>query len=272
MSINHIENNIYVHNKIAGKYHKVHPEIFNPIEQQRLLDKLKYVVSLIDSGTKRQYTVLDYGCGSGNLTAHLLDLGLSVVSADISEGFLEKIRQQFANNPNSLTHLINGVDLSNIPTNSFDMIASYSVLHHIPDYLSALKDMGRVIRPGGVLFLDHDASPGNWDDNKDLVEFKKKYNSSSIIKKICSLFTLKFYYRRYKKLLNPRWQAEGDIHVWQDDHIEWKKVDQLLFSIGFEKIFCDDYLNYSINYELADWEKYRIKCNDTRCVVYKKKH
>lgn len=270
MSIDQLQNNINVHNKIAGKYHKVHPEIFNPIEQKRLKEILAYAVSLIDSNLEGKINVLDYGTGSGNLTAHLLDLDLSVVSADISEGFLEEIKQQFRSNPNSSTYLLNGVDLSGISANSFDMIASYSVLHHIPDYLLAIKDMCRTIKPGGLLFFDHDASPMVWSDNQSLTEFMKKNHSERMANRLLRLFSIDFYVRRFKKMKNPRWQSEGDIHVWKDDHVEWDKIDDLLNNMGFEKIYCEDYLHYSSNYDIAEWEYYRKKCNDIRCVIYRK--
>ncbi|USN54842.1 MAG: methyltransferase domain-containing protein [Candidatus Peribacteria bacterium] len=39
----------------------------------------------------------------------------------------------------------NKVDL---PDASFEIIATYSVLHHIPDYVSALNEMCRLVKSG----------------------------------------------------------------------------------------------------------------------------
>jgi SAM-dependent methyltransferase len=37
------------------------------------------------------------------------------------------------------------------PDNSFDIVFSHGVLHHIPDILAAQKEIARVLKPGGQL-------------------------------------------------------------------------------------------------------------------------
>ena len=35
---------------------------------------------------------------------------------------------------------------------------------------------------------------------------------------------------------NPNYANEGDIHVWEDDHIEWDKSDSILQAAAFQKV------------------------------------
>ena len=47
--------------------------------------------------------VLDFCCGSGNLTRHLLELGFEVVAADVSERFLALVERRFEGAPLTTT-------------------------------------------------------------------------------------------------------------------------------------------------------------------------
>ena len=144
--------NIAIHDRIAKRYDRIHGEIFNDVEQSRLRADVKHAVDSISSGS---LNALDFGCGSGNLTRHLLENGCSVTSADVSQGFLDLVQSRY---PTVDTHRLNGIDLSEIATSTFDIVATYSVLHHVPDYLAAVREMARVCKPGGVLYLDHEPS------------------------------------------------------------------------------------------------------------------
>ena len=83
-----IEKNIKLHDKIAKKYESTHGEIYNKVEQLRLVEDLKTSHAFIK---KDKILALDLGCGAGNLTNHLLNMDCSVIAADVSTGFLNLI-------------------------------------------------------------------------------------------------------------------------------------------------------------------------------------
>ena len=83
-----IEKNIKLHDKIAKKYESTHGEIYNEVEQSRLVEDLNTSHAFIK---KDKILALDLGCGAGNLTNHLLNMGCSVIAADVSTGFLNLI-------------------------------------------------------------------------------------------------------------------------------------------------------------------------------------
>ncbi|MFT3872500.1 MAG: methyltransferase domain-containing protein [Nocardioides sp.] len=104
---------------------------------------------------------LDVGCGTGALTAALVSaLGAEQVSAiDPSESFVEAMRSRFP-----------GVDVRHgraeqlpFPDNSFDLVLAQLVVHFMADPAGGLREMGRVLRPGGTVAAsvwDHGGGEG----------------------------------------------------------------------------------------------------------------
>ena len=155
-----IDRNIAIHDRVARKYDALHGEIFNDIEQNRLAASLARARDLVRSGNPA-LKAFDFGCGSGNVTRHLLDLGLDVTAADVSQGFLDLVRARYPSERLS-TLLMNGRDLSNVGDESHDLIVTYSVLHHIPDYLAAVGELARICKRGGVIMIDHEPTEEYW--------------------------------------------------------------------------------------------------------------
>ena len=267
-----VEFNIKAHDKTASRYNRNHEEIFNDIEQGRLRRALEEVIEAVKSNGKG-LKALDVGCGSGNLTRHLIDLGVHTVSADVSEGFLKLVERRFSGTGLCETLKLNGRDLANIEDQTFDMAAAYSVLHHVPDFLHLVKEMCRVLKVGGVIYLDHEANETYYNKPPEYAEFLRLVVSkTAVLKKYLRLlFSFGFYIRFIRKRINPKYQKEGDIHVWPDDHIEWDKVEQLLVSEGFEIVARRDYLACKKSYRRDVYEQYKGRCSDTTMLIARKK-
>ena len=277
-----IQHNIRAHDDVADRYDDEHGEIFNAVEQDRLAAILSEAVMLIESDSD-QRVALDYGCGSGNLTRHLLDQGLHVDSADISQRFLEIISERFGSTGVSNTIHLNGRDLSNIPDGQYDFVATYSVLHHVPDYLAAIREMIRVLKPGGVLYLDHEPAPSVWDSENTiyheyLERVRPPVEQISPFQKMLRLMnptTLRTEFRnfmdfRVRRALNPRYSPEGDIHVWSDDHVDWDRISGVIEESGCEVVLERDYLVYKRGYDEGVYREYADRCADVRVLVGRK--
>jgi SAM-dependent methyltransferase len=101
------------------------------------------------AGVAAGQRVLDVGCGSGMLTAELVErLGAgSVAAVDPSERFVEAVRGRFP-----------GVDVrrgvaEELPhgDGEFDAALSQLVVHFMRDPVAGLREMARVTRPGGAV-------------------------------------------------------------------------------------------------------------------------
>ena len=96
--------------------------------------------------------LLDLGCGTGALTAQVLeqDPRRQVAGLDLSEGMLARARASLGDR----AALVQG-DSEHLPfpDGSFDVVYSCDSFHHYPDPAAVLAEVGRVLAPGGVFLL-----------------------------------------------------------------------------------------------------------------------
>ncbi len=280
-----VERSIRKYRRSHRRYDRKHPEIFNPREQTRLHEDLRDAIAQINSahGAPR---ALDLGCGAGNLTRHLLVLGADVIAADVSPHFLTVINRRFGTTGRVTTLRLNGHDLSCVPDRSVDLVCVYSVLHHIPDYLGVLDEACRILARGGVVYLDHEVNENFWDKNSCFGEMMRAAEDAKIarlnrwngtmwwdprVKRWQRFLIPSKYLVRIRQIVNPAypWDVEGDIHVWDHDHIEWDAVEARLEAHGCQIVRRRDYLNYSSDYPDEVWARFEAKddCTNMRLVV-----
>ncbi|HXY53928.1 MAG TPA: class I SAM-dependent methyltransferase [Nitrospirota bacterium] len=279
------------HDRDAAEYDEKHVEIYNPTEQKRIRFVLKDALSYVKLKSDLP-RVLDFGAGTGNLTEHLLDLGVKTVAADISSKYLERLRLKLGNSERLETILLNGDDLSGIPDGSFDMVATYSVLHHVPDYLKIIDEFVRVLKTGGILYIDHEVCPTYWESNSEYdayleelgPEFSKVHRDELGLtlrdEKITSGTTdhKSIVFRKWIKQIKSRPSSHkrrkirkgGDLHVFKDDHIMWGDIESRLHS-KCEIINNYDYLVCRERDETPEiWRKWKDKCSDMHVIIARK--
>jgi ubiquinone/menaquinone biosynthesis C-methylase UbiE len=98
-------------------------------------------------------SLLDCGCGPGSITLGFAEIVApgNVVGVDLAENQLELARLNAREQglPNLRFEIANVYDLP-LADNSFDAVFSHAVVEHLGDPLKALKEMRRVLKPGGV--------------------------------------------------------------------------------------------------------------------------
>ena len=152
--------NVEVHRFEAKYYEALHPEVYSRKEQKRITQNLTTITGQI---VDNQKNALDVGAGTGNLTGKMLALGYRVVATDISPEMCQILQRKFsAYMPHQLTIVNSPVEDLTYNEGKFDLIAGYSVLHHLPDYLAALRGLAFYLKRGGVIYIDHEASPTYW--------------------------------------------------------------------------------------------------------------
>lgn len=94
---------------------------------------------------------LELGCGTGFFTLNLMLAGIIERGhvTDLSPGMVEVARR----NARALGFDIDGrvADAEQLPyaNDTFDLVVGHAVLHHIPDVEQALREVLRVLKPGG---------------------------------------------------------------------------------------------------------------------------
>jgi len=97
--------------------------------------------------------LMDAGCGTGRLTAELLqDLPRGrVVGVDLSQNMLVRARDHLSPQFASRVHFV-AADLQNLPfEHAFDGIFSTAAFHWVPDHLRLFRSLFCALRPGGWL-------------------------------------------------------------------------------------------------------------------------
>ncbi|WP_406002369.1 class I SAM-dependent DNA methyltransferase [Streptomyces sp. NBC_00829] len=95
--------------------------------------------------------VVDVGCGTGRVTAHLCQLGVDAFGIDLSPGMIEVARRD---HPGLRFDLGSMTDLALADASMTGLVAWYSLIHIPDDELSSVfAHFQRVLRPGGPLLL-----------------------------------------------------------------------------------------------------------------------
>lgn len=124
-----------------------------PRYQELLYNMFHYIPE--DFKPKR---ILDLGCGTGNLTDHILKKfpEAEIDALDISEDILKECRKRFANNPN-VRYIQTDFKSLHLPPGSYDLVMSSIAIHHIedPDKINLYKEVYQALSSGGIfIFAD----------------------------------------------------------------------------------------------------------------------
>jgi ubiquinone/menaquinone biosynthesis C-methylase UbiE len=147
-----VRSNVEVHTRMADSYDRDEPH-FRPENRDKVRRNLLRVAER--TGTGR---LLDIGCGTGFVISLLADTFDEVHGIDPTRAMLDKVDTSLGN-----ITLHEGVaeDLP-FPDASFDLVTAYSVLHHLADHRPALAEVARVLRPGGVFYVDLEPNRAFW--------------------------------------------------------------------------------------------------------------
>ncbi len=112
---------------------------------------------------------LDVGCGEGRFCRMLRNRGIAAIGIDPTEALIDHARQQ---DPRG-DYRIGRAEGLDFPDRHFDLVVSYLTLVDIPDIARAIREMARVLRPGGTLLIANLNSfntagmPGGWNRAPD---------------------------------------------------------------------------------------------------------
>ncbi|MCI0486927.1 MAG: class I SAM-dependent methyltransferase [Blastocatellia bacterium] len=101
-------------------------------------------------------SVLEVGCGRGVGTEIILDIfGARQVDAfDLDPKMVEMARRRLAVRREQV-RLWTG-DVTEIPAedNSYDAVFDFAIIHHVPDWRDALREIHRVLKPKGRFYAE----------------------------------------------------------------------------------------------------------------------
>jgi ubiquinone/menaquinone biosynthesis C-methylase UbiE len=102
-----------------------------------------------DFKSARGLKVLEIGCGLGTDGAQFAEAGADYTGVDLTEAAVELARKRFETFGIPGNFQIADAEQLQFDDNSFDLVYSHGVLHHTPDTAKAIREVHRVLRPGG---------------------------------------------------------------------------------------------------------------------------
>jgi ubiquinone/menaquinone biosynthesis C-methylase UbiE len=147
-----VRSNIAVHTKMADSYVREEPH-YRPENQAKVRANLVRLAE--QTGTGR---MLDIGCGAGFMIDRARDVFDEIHGVDPTRAMLDQVDLSGGN-----VTLHEGVAES-LPFDdaSFDLVTAYSVFHHLADHRPVLAEAARVLRRGGVLYIDLEPNQAFW--------------------------------------------------------------------------------------------------------------
>ncbi len=134
-------------------------EFFERVEAHRYA-KEWHIPAAADFAGARGLRVLEIGCGLGTDGAQFAKAGADYTGIDLTNAAIELARKRFA--LSGLPGEFRVADAENLDfaDDSFDLVYSHGVLHHTPDTALAVREIHRVLKPGGraIVMLYHRGS------------------------------------------------------------------------------------------------------------------
>lgn len=99
-------------------------------------------------------TLLDVGCGGGLLAEEFARSGFLVTGIDPVPESIETARAHASESGLNIEYQIGSGELLPFPEASFDHVACCDVLEHVDDVDEVIREIARVLKPGGLFLYD----------------------------------------------------------------------------------------------------------------------
>jgi SAM-dependent methyltransferase len=130
---------------------------FYELVEQHRYTKEWHILAAAGFAETKDLDVLEIGCGLGTDGAQFAKAGANYTGIDLTEAAVDLARRRFEISRLPGTFRVADAERLDFPNESFDLVYSHGVLHHTPDTRTAVREVHRVLRPGGraVVMLYH---------------------------------------------------------------------------------------------------------------------
>jgi len=139
-------------------------EFFDRVERHRYHEYAAWMPRLMEFEKFRDKRLLEIGCGMGTDLLQFARGGARCTGIDLTPRSIEITRHHFRLYGADGNFMISDGEHLPFCTESFDVVYSNGVLHHTPNTAGAIREVHRVLRPGGVakVMLYHRTSLNYW--------------------------------------------------------------------------------------------------------------
>lgn len=226
--------------EVEEKKHKVEPHIRGFAEFDRWKGK----------------RVLEIGCGIGTAAINFARAGAEYTGIDLTDKAIELVKKRFDNE--GLTGRFYAMNAEEqLPEGQFDLVYSFGVIHHTPSPKNIIKQMAKVLAPGGevrimvystwsykLFWTLHTYPDAKWDFSDSMDETMARYSEAQTGCPITYTYT----FDELISLLCPEFEVK---QIWKD-HIFPYEIEP--YKRG-EYVIADEF-------KAMDDSKFRSMCKE----------
>lgn len=113
-------------------------------------------------GDVQGMSILEIGCGDGDLAVELASKGARVAAIDISEEMLTAARERAQSRQVSVDFQLGAAQQIPHENERFDLVVAMTILCFVPDAQPVFKEIARVLKPGGRLIIGELGKWSTW--------------------------------------------------------------------------------------------------------------
>jgi SAM-dependent methyltransferase len=139
--------------RLQVRFNGDYDKFFTDYDQFRYRNE-RHITACIDALNVADKQVLEIGLGEGSESELLIRQGAHWTGVDLTAESVQRVQTRLTVRELPFRDLRQGsvLDLP-FAADTFDMVFSHGVLHHVPDIKQAQHEIHRVIRPGGELII-----------------------------------------------------------------------------------------------------------------------
>jgi SAM-dependent methyltransferase len=158
----------WTHDPAGAIYGRAHEfgtrEFFDAVEHNRYHDYAPWMPEVMGFDQFAGQRLLEVGCGMGTDLLQFARGGAKVTGVDLTPRSIDISRKHLKLYGQSGDFAITDAESLPFADESFDVVYSNGVLHHTPDTVGAVREVHRVLKPGGLarVMLYHRNSWNYW--------------------------------------------------------------------------------------------------------------
>jgi SAM-dependent methyltransferase len=142
------------------------------VGRRRIL--LQLLDRYVGRGHEDERQILDVGCGTGTMLAYLASYG-KAQGVDVDEEAVGYCHER-----GLLDVRLGAAETLPFEDGSFDLVTALDVIEHLDDDAAALREMRRVLRPGGRILVTVPAHRFMWGDQDEVNMHKRRYVATEL--------------------------------------------------------------------------------------------
>jgi SAM-dependent methyltransferase len=202
------------------------------VGRRRLFERI-----VLRLGLGAESRVLEVGTSAGTNLRMLSEAGFRKVSGiDVSELAVELCRAKGFRD-------VQVSDVHHMPFDeaAFDLVLATDVIEHLDDDRSALREIRRVVRPGGYVLVSVPAFPSLWGFQDEVAHHKRRYRLRELVEVLqeAELEPLQCFHFNYL-LFVPIWLARRAMRIWRPQIGSESELNTPLLNRLLVKVFSFD--------------------------------